>query len=252
MFLGNWHSEIHLPSLGFPSNPGVLVFLDPRIGCHLEEVRLLTICIWGWLFSLPRFTGAVVKNLPDSARDEGDVCSIPRSGRSTEIGNGNPLQFSCLENSTDRGAWRATVHGVTKYCAECCTALTSQSELSGVLAVSGWRKMLQLNWDLTNRKQQARVTVGLSVFLTWLVMSYSSKVFLSWGNVCRGYQWHYCCNSIHFHPPPYAGNIWICINCLDLLTFNPELLIVNWTLGNFRTTHLILDAQLPYFPNSSV
>ena len=89
--------------------------------------------------------GSVLKNLPDNARDEGDVCSIPRSGRSPGIGNGNPLQCSCLENSTDRGAWLAAVHGITKHCAERCTALRSRSELPGVLAVAGWRKMLQLS-----------------------------------------------------------------------------------------------------------
>ena len=40
--------------------------------------------------------------------------SLPGSGRSTAVGNGNPLQYSCLENSMYRGAWRATVHGLTK------------------------------------------------------------------------------------------------------------------------------------------
>ena len=44
----------------------------------------------------------------------GDVGSVPGSGRSPGEGNGNPLQYSCLENSMDRGAWQATVHGVTK------------------------------------------------------------------------------------------------------------------------------------------
>ena len=44
----------------------------------------------------------------------GDVDSIPGSGRFTEGGNGNPLQYSCLGNPMDRGAWQATVHGVTK------------------------------------------------------------------------------------------------------------------------------------------
>ena len=44
----------------------------------------------------------------------GDVGLIPGSGRSSEKGNGYPLQYSCLENSMDRGAWQATVHGVTK------------------------------------------------------------------------------------------------------------------------------------------
>ena len=50
----------------------------------------------------------------DSAFSAGDLDSIPRWGRSPGEGNGYPLQYSCLENSMDRGAWRATVHGVTK------------------------------------------------------------------------------------------------------------------------------------------
>ena len=44
----------------------------------------------------------------------GDLASIPGSGRSPGDGNGNPLWYSCLENPVDRGAWRATVHGVVK------------------------------------------------------------------------------------------------------------------------------------------
>ena len=55
--------------------------------------------------------GPVVKNLPPSTGDTGDVGSIPGSGRSPGRGNGNPLQYSCLENPINRGAWRATVLG---------------------------------------------------------------------------------------------------------------------------------------------
>ena len=50
----------------------------------------------------------------ESACNAGNPVLIPRSGRSPGEGDGNPLQYSCLENSTARGAWRATVHGVTK------------------------------------------------------------------------------------------------------------------------------------------
>ena len=57
---------------------------------------------------------SVVKNLPANAGDIRDAGSIPGSGRSPGEGNGNPLQYSCLENPRDRGAWWATVHGVTK------------------------------------------------------------------------------------------------------------------------------------------
>ena len=52
---------------------------------------------------------SVVKILPANA---GDVGSVPGSGGSPGEGNGNPLQYSCLENPMDRGAWRATVHGL--------------------------------------------------------------------------------------------------------------------------------------------
>ena len=54
------------------------------------------------------------KNLPAKAGDIRDVDSIPGSGRSPGGGNGNPLQYSCLENSMDREVWWATVHGVAK------------------------------------------------------------------------------------------------------------------------------------------
>ena len=54
---------------------------------------------------------SVVKNPPADAGDARDEDLIPRSGGSTEEGNGNPLQYSCLENPMDRGAWWPTVHG---------------------------------------------------------------------------------------------------------------------------------------------
>ena len=53
--------------------------------------------------------GSVVKNLPANADDTGDTGSIPESGRSPGERNGNPLQYSCLENPMDRGAWWAIV-----------------------------------------------------------------------------------------------------------------------------------------------
>jgi len=50
----------------------------------------------------------------ESACNAGDLGLIPGLGRSPGEGNGNPLKYSCLENPMDKGAWRATVHGVTK------------------------------------------------------------------------------------------------------------------------------------------
>ena len=58
--------------------------------------------------------GTVVKNLPSKAGDTGDAVLMPGLGRSPGEGTGNSLQYSCLGNPMDRGAWGATVHGVTK------------------------------------------------------------------------------------------------------------------------------------------
>ena len=58
--------------------------------------------------------GTQEKGLPTNAGDAGDLGSTPELGRSPGRGNGNPLLYSCLENSMDRGARRVTVHGVTK------------------------------------------------------------------------------------------------------------------------------------------
>ena len=64
----------------------------------------------------------MVKNPPANAGDTRDMGSIPGWGRSPEGGNGNPLQYSFLENPMDRGAWWTTVHGVAK----------SQTQLKGL------------------------------------------------------------------------------------------------------------------------
>ena len=58
--------------------------------------------------------GKEVKNPPSNAGDTRNMGLIPGAGRSPEVGNGNPLQYFCLGNPTDRGAWGATVHGVAK------------------------------------------------------------------------------------------------------------------------------------------
>ena len=58
--------------------------------------------------------GIVVKNLPAKAGDSRNRSSIPKLGRSPGVGNGNPLLYSCLENSMDREAWQATVYGAAK------------------------------------------------------------------------------------------------------------------------------------------
>ena len=58
----------------------------------------------------PSQVALVVKNPPANVGDIRDVASVPGSGRSPGEGHGNPLQYSCLDNPMDRGAWRATVY----------------------------------------------------------------------------------------------------------------------------------------------
>ena len=68
--------------------------------------------------------GLVIKNPPASEGDLRDSSSVPGLGRSLGGGHGKPLQYSCLKSPMDRGAWQATVHGVTKSCTRLSTMNT--------------------------------------------------------------------------------------------------------------------------------
>ena len=75
------------------------------------------VCVYKekYVFLIWGFTGeSVIKNLPATAGDAGDTGSIPVSRRYPGVGNANSLQYSCLENSMDRGTWQATVRWFTK------------------------------------------------------------------------------------------------------------------------------------------
>ena len=76
--------------------------------------RMVTTGLKTVIWSPIRWNEPVVIDSKESARNAGDLGLIPRSGRSPEEGNSYSHQYSCLENSMDRGAWRATVHGVAK------------------------------------------------------------------------------------------------------------------------------------------
>ena len=89
----------------------ILVSLRKSIICHLWTRLKLTLATDGVRASQAVL---VVKNLPAIAGDIRDTDSMPGSGRSPGGRHGNPLQYSCLENPMDRGAWQATVHGVAK------------------------------------------------------------------------------------------------------------------------------------------
>ena len=72
---------------------------------HSRIKNTLNLASYKYIVGLPRWL---------SAGDSGNMGSLPGLGRSSEVGNGNPLQCSCLGNLMDRGAWWATVHGASK------------------------------------------------------------------------------------------------------------------------------------------
>ena len=74
----------------------------------------------------------------ESACNAGDLNSIPGLGRSPGEGNGNPLQYSCLENPMDRGAWWATVHGVARVGHDLATTPPPVGE--GIFKETIWKK----------------------------------------------------------------------------------------------------------------
>ena len=72
------------------------------------------VCVCVNILNTGLLGGSVVKNPPANAADTGDMGSIPGLGRSPAVGSVNLLQYSCLGNPMDRGAWWARVHGVAK------------------------------------------------------------------------------------------------------------------------------------------
>ena len=86
---------------------GILIFFQILRGTLSAFHQLISCCLWVCHKWVPQ-VALMVKNPPANAEDIRDMGSIPGGG------HGNPLQYSCLENSMDRGAWWATVHGITE------------------------------------------------------------------------------------------------------------------------------------------
>ena len=91
--------------------------------------------------------GTVVKNPPANAAVTGDPGSVPGLGRSPEVGNGNLLQYTCLENPMDRGAWQTRVHGVAKSQPQLST---HKSKKKGGLDFKRIHTCYSLRWDPSN------------------------------------------------------------------------------------------------------
>ena len=125
--------------MGFPMGSlfcPITPYISVLILCCFDYYRFVVVSEVWMILGLSRCT--VVKNLPANAGDTRDVCLIPGLGRSPILGYDNPLQYSCLENSMGRGAWRAKVHGVTKSWTHVllCFFLQDHFGISGSLMVS--------------------------------------------------------------------------------------------------------------------
>ena len=94
----------------------VCVYVCVYICIHTHTMYIcMYVCMYVCMCMCMGFPGgASGKDLPANAEDIGDTDSIPGSERSLGVRNGNPLQYSCLENSMDREAWRAVVHRVAE------------------------------------------------------------------------------------------------------------------------------------------
>ena len=86
----------------------------------------------------------MVNTLPANEEEVKDTGSIPASGRSPGEGNDNPLQYSCLENPMDRGAWQATVHGVARVGHDLVTKLPPKFKRKTIIR---WTKIPTLNLE---------------------------------------------------------------------------------------------------------
>ena len=136
-----------------------------------------------YIYTHPRASQVtlVVKNPPANAGDIKDTILIPGSGRYPGGGYGNPLQYSCLENPMDRGAWWATVHRVTQ----------SQTQ----------RKQLSMQKMIGKRDRKRRQKIGVEFFLITEYVSYTLILWIPRPKT----MWYHCPTSIPFV-------LWISIN----------------------------------------
>ena len=118
--------------------------------------------------------GSAVKNRPANA---GDAGSIPESGRSPGGGNGNPLQYFCLENSMDRGAWWATVPGLQKSWTQLCFTHYAFYSCTCLGLVWCWRRLLRVPWTARRSNQSILKEIDPEYSLEGLILKLKLQYF---------------------------------------------------------------------------
>ena len=102
-------------------------------------------------------SSSVGKKLSANVGAVGDTDSIPELGRSSGEGNGNLLQYSCLESPMDRGAWWATVHGVAKSGARLSVHTCTHALVSGIGLTKGHKPRGRRNWNPSSSAARKQV-----------------------------------------------------------------------------------------------
>ena len=140
--------------------------------------------------------GASGKILPANSGDSKDLGSVPGLGRSPGGGNGNPLQYSCVENSMDRGAWWATVHGTTK----------SQPQY-----------VTYIFWGLIRLRNTTLNTMGKTVYISEETIYEITTRFGNWDDLLRNYP-----HTLKFSfPSKWLRNLYSAINRWQNCSFAP-------------------------------
>ena len=139
-----------------------------------QKYKEINIIKWWW-WDMPYVSIGVleVKNPPTSAGDVSDMGSIPGSGRSSGGGYSNPLQYSCLENLMDRGAWWATIHRVTQSQTQLKWLSTAQQTTFCSFSLHCGEKAMTthsstLAWRIPWTEEPGRLQSMGSQSLTWL------------------------------------------------------------------------------------
>ena len=174
-----------------PGPPGN--FFSTLLKCHLYYSAVSS-RLWdpggrdlfySHLYAASRF--GLVQSPPVSARAAGDPGSIPGSGRSPGEGNGSPLQYSCLRNPMDGGAWWVTVHGIAESEVTERLSMHTQGFSKGML-----RKLLLWMWDWcpqglfvpaessSMKIWQMENLISLSLICGWLCNIISLRVVSLW------------------------------------------------------------------------
>ena len=109
----SWNDKKFIPHYVYFDHIITFFQICKQICAYIRICHPINLCVY-----FPQFTtfqvSLVIKNLAANAEDTRDAISVPGLGRSSTVGNGNPLQYSCLKNSMGRGAWQATIHRATK------------------------------------------------------------------------------------------------------------------------------------------